>query len=281
MAIKGIGIASLALTVAYTLASWTLTAGASQTLDEAEKMIDKLLVGKNNAALGNIRDVEYRLATKEPTFAIIEAHNNKLFSVDYKQLIPDHSTPRVLAPSVTLNDLVRNGTADYVPEGDSAAKRGMGYISTRPKIPPFRESKEGIVTITSLLSEKGARALLGRAVVDADGEFLGLVEDVTLDPQSGEAKQVVISAGGFLGLGEKQFALDLQNLQLQPNQEQLSATNLTEAEAMNLPEFTYGDDSVSLTRNPSAVGTRPSGTDGTGLNSGFESGPQQSVAPAR
>jgi sporulation protein YlmC with PRC-barrel domain len=46
-----------------------------------------------------------------------------------------------------------------------------------------------------------ASTLLGAAVKTPQGETLGTITDLVIDPQDGRPTMVVISRGGFLGLG--------------------------------------------------------------------------------
>ena len=48
-----------------------------------------------------------------------------------------------------------------------------------------------------------AKWLIGSPVRNADGQDMGKIEEVWLDPKSGQVKEVVIGLGGFLGIGDK------------------------------------------------------------------------------
>ncbi|GIK16705.1 MAG: hypothetical protein BroJett003_16690 [Planctomycetota bacterium] len=52
-----------------------------------------------------------------------------------------------------------------------------------------------------------ASDLIGKSVVDAKGEDLGQVHDLAIDPDRGRVAYVVLSFGGFLGVGDKWFAI--------------------------------------------------------------------------
>ena len=64
-----------------------------------------------------------------------------------------------------------------------------------------------------------ASTMIGDNVVNAEGEDLGEVKEVMLDLDAGQVAYVVISFGGFLGLGEKLFAFPWGALRLDPDQE--------------------------------------------------------------
>lgn len=58
-----------------------------------------------------------------------------------------------------------------------------------------------------------AHRLSGTKVLNSKGEIIGEVADVVLD-QSGKAQAVVISLGGFLGLGSKEVAVPYSAIRL-------------------------------------------------------------------
>jgi len=59
---------------------------------------------------------------------------------------------------------------------------------------------------TKLFCSK-ASEVIGREVRNRSGEKLGKVEELVIDPASGSIEYAVISFGGFLGMGDKLFAV--------------------------------------------------------------------------
>jgi len=55
--------------------------------------------------------------------------------------------------------------------------------------------------------------LKGRKVTNAEGEHLGQIEDVVTDANTGRVLYGVLSFGGFLGMGDKLFAIPWRSLQ--------------------------------------------------------------------
>jgi sporulation protein YlmC with PRC-barrel domain len=131
----------------------------------------------------------------------------------------------------------------------------------------------------SAASAASAQGLMGKNVVGSDGEKLGSVEDVIVDPASGEAKQLIISSGGFLGIGAKQIAVDFSQAQVgmdDGDDPEIKLNNMTQADVEGMPEFEYSDTMTSLNRGTdtgaeggtSGTMTRPTGsTGGTGAGS--------------
>jgi sporulation protein YlmC with PRC-barrel domain len=60
----------------------------------------------------------------------------------------------------------------------------------------------------------GADTLIGDSVVNGIDENLGDIKEIMLDMNSGQVAYAVLSFGGFLGLGEKLFAVPWQALHL-------------------------------------------------------------------
>ena len=58
------------------------------------------------------------------------------------------------------------------------------------------------------------RDLIGVRVFNPSDENLGNIEDLVMDPASGKIRYAVLSFGGFLGMGDKLFAVPWDNLTL-------------------------------------------------------------------
>ncbi len=64
-----------------------------------------------------------------------------------------------------------------------------------------------------------AGKLLNERVHNSAGEYLGKIEDVVIDPATGTVKYAVLSFGGFLGMGDKLFAIPWSSLYLSPSRD--------------------------------------------------------------
>ena len=50
--------------------------------------------------------------------------------------------------------------------------------------------------------------------MNATGKEMGKIEEVWIDPKDGRVKEVVVGAGGFLGIGEKQSVLPWKDVRM-------------------------------------------------------------------
>ena len=60
----------------------------------------------------------------------------------------------------------------------------------------------------------GATTMVGDAVYSSDDEKLGDIKEIMVDVQEGEISYAVLSYGGFLGMGDKLFAVPWRALKL-------------------------------------------------------------------
>lgn len=59
-----------------------------------------------------------------------------------------------------------------------------------------------------------ASSIMKDAVIDAAGEKLGQIKDVMIDIHEGRIEYVIMESGGFLGVGEKFFAIPFRLLRV-------------------------------------------------------------------
>jgi sporulation protein YlmC with PRC-barrel domain len=128
--------------------------------------------------------------------------------------------------------------------GGSASQQPNGMLS--PQNHNSNQTQSGQSSTVNLAS---AEKMIGKTVVGSDGQKIGSVDDVIFDAQSGKARQLVISSGGFLGIGEKKVAVDFDQATLDSGQNQIILGSLTQQDVRGLSDFTYSDTTTSLTRN--------------------------------
>jgi sporulation protein YlmC with PRC-barrel domain len=53
----------------------------------------------------------------------------------------------------------------------------------------------------------GVQSLVANKLYDADGNFVGKLEEIVLDVRTGCVRHVIVAIGGFLGLGRRRLAV--------------------------------------------------------------------------
>ncbi|MCC2956154.1 PRC-barrel domain-containing protein [Massilia sp. IC2-477] len=82
----------------------------------------------------------------------------------------------------------------------------------------------------------GADTLIGDSVVNAQEEDLGDIKEIMLDMQTGQVAYAVLAFGGFLGIGEKLFAVPWQALHLDTVNKRM-VLNVEKERLKNAPGF--------------------------------------------
>ena len=65
-----------------------------------------------------------------------------------------------------------------------------------------------------------AASIIGTKVVNAEGEPLGSIKDLVVDLDDAQIAYAVLSFGGFVGLGDKLFAIPLEALTFNSHENQ-------------------------------------------------------------
>ena len=88
----------------------------------------------------------------------------------------------------------------------------MNYETTLPTSGlDTKNTAETMLTSTALLS---AASVTGDDVVNLQEEKLGKLQDIMLDIAQGKIRYAVLSSGGFLGMGDRLFAIPWSALTL-------------------------------------------------------------------
>lgn len=82
----------------------------------------------------------------------------------------------------------------------------------------------------------GASSLIGDKVRNQDNEELGDIKEIMLDTATGTVSYAVLSSGGFLGMGDKLFAVPWDALTLDPENE-CFVLNVKKARLEDAPGF--------------------------------------------
>jgi len=103
-----------------------------------------------------------------------------------------------------------------------------------------RTRMSAAVPVSKLSTPLRAEELTGADVRNPENKTLGEIEDVVLDSRTGGVSYVVISRGGFLGLGEKQTLVPWTALQATEKRD-VFVLNMTEDDLKAAPNFERGD----------------------------------------
>ncbi|HMB52499.1 MAG TPA: PRC-barrel domain-containing protein [Thermoanaerobaculia bacterium] len=85
-----------------------------------------------------------------------------------------------------------------------------------------------------------ATTLLGDNVTNPQGEDLGEIKELMIDPQTGHVAYAVLSFGGFLGLGDKLFAIPFSSLNLEKDKKHF-VLDVPKERLKNAPGFDKDD----------------------------------------
>jgi len=85
-----------------------------------------------------------------------------------------------------------------------------------------------------------ASTVIGDPVVNAQGDSLGRIEEVMLDVHDERIAYAVLSFGGFLGIGDKLFAVPWGALQLDTDEKRF-VLNESKERLENAPGFDKSD----------------------------------------
>lgn len=88
----------------------------------------------------------------------------------------------------------------------------------------------------SFMGVLSASTLIGDDVRNRDGESLGKLEEIMVDLASGRVAYAVLSFGGFLGVGNKLFAVPWQALELNQD-DQCFILDVSEERLEDAPGF--------------------------------------------
>jgi len=100
-----------------------------------------------------------------------------------------------------------------------------------------------------------ASSLIGQAVVNADNEAIGDINDIVTN-EDGEVVAVLVGVGGFLGIGEKDVAVRYQDLTFNRGEAQTITvvTPLTSDMLASAPDYeSLNEQAVTLGQNTSVI----------------------------
>ncbi|SMO68228.1 PRC-barrel domain-containing protein [Fodinibius sediminis] len=82
-----------------------------------------------------------------------------------------------------------------------------------------------------------ATSLTGTKVQNLQGENIGDIQDLMIDLETGQVLYVVLSFGGFMGMGDDYFAIPLEALVFSEKEEELVKIDIDKEALKNAPGF--------------------------------------------
>jgi sporulation protein YlmC with PRC-barrel domain len=122
-------------------------------------------------------------------------------------------------------------------------------------------SPSGLTFYSHQPNEMRASKLIGASVRNDANERIGEINEIILD-KDGKVAAVVIGVGGFLGIGEREVALDFKSLRIERDNSAMTESganvikvNATKDQLKSAPAWTWNDRSgTSPTRTTPAPG---------------------------
>jgi len=131
-----------------------------------------------------------------------------------------------------------------------AATNATGTVDNTLAVGASTATDAAAVAQTSAQSVIAAGQLIGKTVVDANGETVGEVSNAVLTADAHTVSKVIVESGGFLGLGTREVAVDAASVDASAASEgTVRLRGLTAADLDAMAEF-QADGSVRLL-NPS------------------------------
>ncbi|MCB9992005.1 MAG: PRC-barrel domain-containing protein [Rhodospirillales bacterium] len=147
-------------------------------------------------------------------FASLPAHAETAIKVsgqaEVSKPAPGNNPTTPELPTVTEQDLERgwDKTKDAVSETAESTARAVesAYEDVKAALIDSKSKTEKLSYIT-INPAMTAKVMIGADIHDTNGKTIGNVDDILVD-EKGAAKSIIVSHGGFLGLGTKEAALD-------------------------------------------------------------------------
>ena len=98
---------------------------------------------------------------------------------------------------------------------------------------PGTTGTTGVSGQTHVLS---ANTLIGKNIYNLEGDKLGEIKDVMLDVDLGRVAYAVLSFGGFLGMGDKLFAIPFEAFRVDPASDRI-VLDVPKETLQNAPGF--------------------------------------------
>jgi len=135
---------------------------------------------------------------------------------------------------------------------------GTPAVAQTTTTPPVVTSSSQPQWYTHQGSEMRASKLIGTTVRNAANESIGSINEVVLG-KDGKVAAVVIGVGGFLGMGEREVAVNFDSLRVAQDESNRTVVSLdaTKDSLKAAPEWRWAGDRSNTTGNGSAPTRQP------------------------
>ncbi len=153
---------------------------------------------------------------------------------------------------ISLNDLTKGGAVMFIKQQQGSGKVGLGFVIAVASLVFISSNglaaevqggqkagqQAGNPQQERVSLQEGFRAskIIDQTVKNAQGEELGEVDDLIMS-RNGKIKKVILSVGGFLGVGYRLVAVPFKSLQIGEKGD--IVYNVTRQQLENHPAFSY------------------------------------------
>jgi len=182
---------------------------------------DKVL-NRAGEHIGKIEELMIDLQDGSIAYVVLSSggFGNKLFALPWKALsLRVHEHAFILNVDKEVLEHAEGFDKDKWPLTDRQWLSGVyTYYGYEPYWQPGAAGQSGVRVERAAVREHpdflSSGTIKGDKVINKTGEHLGKIEELMIDLENGRVAYTVLSFGGFLGMGDKLFAIPWQALQL-------------------------------------------------------------------
>ena len=118
------------------------------------------------------------------------------------------------------------------------AMLGAGLPALSAKADNVTQTIEMVrVDVQKLSTGYRASKIMGSPILNEVGETIGKIDDLIVSPDDNKSAYVILSVGGWLGMGTHLLALPYENLRI--TSDRITLPSATKEGLKNLPEFKF------------------------------------------
>jgi sporulation protein YlmC with PRC-barrel domain len=155
----------------------------------------------------------------------------------------------------------QRGAANSTTQNQNAMPKS-GQANTQVTMPSSAATSQRLTFYTVQPADTRASKLIGLDVYNKNNENIGEVEDLILDGNK-NVKAVVVSVGGFLGIGDRNVAIDPASVMMTEQRDGAwrLVANTTKEDLKGAPAFKFADIDKAGSTTGSASADTPANSD--------------------